>query len=80
MFLDTIRPLKEMTMPRLPAPGSDSAIKIGCKCPVLDNAHGQGHGGQPGMFVSNGTCPIHDVEPEEASKFIRKLAMKRIGL
>jgi len=27
-----------------PNPGSDEAIKLGCKCPVLDNEHGAGCG------------------------------------
>lgn len=25
----------------IPNPGSDAAIKMGCTCPVLDNAHGR---------------------------------------
>lgn len=25
-----------------PNPGSDEAIAAGCRCPVLDNAHGRG--------------------------------------
>jgi hypothetical protein len=44
-------------------PGSDEAIKAGCKCPVLDNNHGRGCGakdenGDP-LFWMNGACKIH---------------------
>lgn len=42
-----------------PNPGSDAAIALGCKCPVLDNARGMGHMGQPGVFVRNQDCPLH---------------------
>lgn len=46
-------------------PGSDEAIKAGCTCPVMDNAHGKGYLGgvkdEDGntVFVYNGDCPIH---------------------
>lgn len=47
-------------------PGSDAAIKAGCTCPVLDNAHGKGYlGGVRNrdtgeiMFVYNLACPVH---------------------
>ena len=46
-------------------PGSDKAIKAGCLCPVLDNAHGRGAWGtwdKPDtekMFWINGNCPLH---------------------
>lgn len=42
-----------------PSPGSQAAIEIGCICPVLDNAHGKGYTGQPGVFVRNTNCPVH---------------------
>lgn len=42
-----------------PNPGSDDAIKLGCKCPVLDNAHGRGSGWGEGTFWVNENCPIH---------------------
>lgn len=44
-----------------PNPGSDEAIKQGCKCPVLDNNHGRGIAGFDGdvMFWYNGNCPLH---------------------
>ena len=42
-----------------PNPGSDEAIKQGCKCPVLDNAHGRGCDWGEGIFWINELCPIH---------------------
>jgi len=50
--------------PPNPPPGSDAAIGAGCRCPVLDNAHGRG------AFVENGVpqfwrdphCPLHGNE------------------
>lgn len=43
-------------------PGSDEAIKAGCKCPVLDNAHGKGYMGVEGVFVYSELCGIHGHE------------------
>jgi hypothetical protein len=47
-------------------PGSPEAIKAGCTCPVLDNAHGKGYMGgakdrETGktLFVYNCACPVH---------------------
>lgn len=45
-----------------PAPGSDEALKLGCKCPVLDNAHGKGYPGNPGVYVHTEDCPVHNAE------------------
>lgn len=42
----------------IPNPGSDEAIKMGCTCPVLDNAHGNGARGDPNFWISE-DCPIH---------------------
>lgn len=48
-----------------PNPGSDEAIKLGCKCPVLDNARGRGYmGGVKNAdgstaFVYSAACPLH---------------------
>ena len=42
-------------------PGSDEAIKQGCTCPVLDNAHGRGimgGGEELGFWITAG-CPLH---------------------
>ncbi len=46
--------------PSIPNPGSDSAISLGCSCPVLDNCHGLGYMRQAGVFVTNGDCIVHD--------------------
>lgn len=49
-------------------PGSPEAIEAGCKCPVIDNRHGEGveypnpTPWQPGTTKSywiNEKCPIH---------------------
>lgn len=32
---------------------------MGCTCPVLDNGHGKGYMGQPGIFVYVEGCPVH---------------------
>ena len=40
-------------------PGSDEAIKAGCSCPVLDNAHGRGYMGVAGTYVYSCGCPLH---------------------
>lgn len=45
-----------------PPPGSSSALVAGCKCPVLDNAHGKGRygdGEKYGWWIVKG-CPLHD--------------------
>lgn len=49
-----------------PNPGSDEAIKQGCICPVIDNAHGKGYMGKEGVFVFTGDCPLHDPEGRTA--------------
>lgn len=49
-----------------PNPGSDEAIKMGCKCPVLDNAHGKGCGwpAEGVAFWINEHCELHG-KPKE---------------
>ncbi|MBV8781015.1 MAG: hypothetical protein JO353_06425 [Phycisphaerae bacterium] len=45
-----------------PTPGSREAIAKGCKCPVIDNAHGRGAYGTEGsraIFVQRFDCPLH---------------------
>ncbi|BAY55214.1 hypothetical protein NIES2135_20370 [Leptolyngbya boryana NIES-2135] len=42
-----------------PNPGSNEALNLGCRCPVLDNSHGKGYFMQPGLFVFNSDCPLH---------------------
>jgi hypothetical protein len=47
-----------------PNPGSDEAIAIGCKCPVIDNSHGKGvyilDSGVPAFWITE-DCPIHAI-------------------
>lgn len=42
-----------------PNPGSDAAIALGCKCPVLDNGHGVGSNYGIGVFWIAEICPVH---------------------
>lgn len=42
-----------------PNPGSDAAVAIGCKCPVMDNGRGRGYMGVAGLFVYSAACPVH---------------------
>lgn len=42
-----------------PPPGSAASLALGCTCPVIDNAHGRGYMGRPGMFVYSAGCPVH---------------------
>lgn len=48
-----------------PNPGSDAAVAAGCTCPVLDNGHGLGAWGSPGLFWMARSCPVHE-EKERA--------------
>jgi hypothetical protein len=59
----------------VPNPGSDAALDLGCKCPVLDNGHGRGFpyprtdGRDPNEFPSfyvNESCPLHGTESGDA--------------
>ena len=56
------RAQQEAAMGRLakkPNPGSDEAIKLGCKCPVMDNNHGKRAPYPPdGWWILPG-CPVH---------------------
>lgn len=43
-----------------PNPGSDEAVKRGCTCPVMDNAHGKGVTiGGKAYFWRSEYCPLH---------------------
>lgn len=52
---------------KTPNPGSKEAIEMGCKCPVLDNAHGKGYRGIPNVFVYSSLCELHHprVDPDQ---------------
>mgnify|MGYP001582440674 CR=1 FL=1 len=41
------------------SPGSPEAVTKGCRCPVIDNAHGRGCGWGPDNFWINEDCPMH---------------------
>lgn len=50
-----------------PRPGSDEALAQGCKCPVLDNGHGRGRGGDGNRYgwVISENCPLHGSDGKE---------------
>ena len=59
---DDLKERREMNT--TPNPGSDAAIEAGCTCPVLDNGHGRGVGGNGekyGWWITEG-CPLHGKE------------------
>lgn len=54
-----------------PHPGSQDAISRGCTCPVIDNGHGKGYMGQPGIYVMHGDCPLHGEKEKEMSSELK---------
>ena len=48
-------------------PGSPVAVKMGCRCPILDNEYGWGYM-KEGMFVCVENCPLHDVKTKVKEK------------
>nr|DAS11478.1 MAG TPA: hypothetical protein [Caudoviricetes sp.] len=66
----------EMNIPD-PKPGSDEAVNKGCLCPIMDNGHGKGVGGngeEYGWWVTS-ECPLHGTNPYrmEKEELINKL-------
>ncbi len=51
-----------------PTPGSYVAGKMGCTCPVVDNAHGRGacmdEHGKPQFWIAE-DCPLHGAQVTE---------------
>ena len=45
---------------KIPDPGTEEAIEMGCICPVMDNEYGRGWHGQEGVFIYNSGCPVHE--------------------
>lgn len=48
------------------APGSPAARNVGCTCPMLDNAHGRGCGGDADgvpVYWIVADCPLHGEQP-----------------
>ncbi len=43
----------------VPNPGSEEAALRGCTCGRLDNHHGKGYHGMPGVFIYTAGCPVH---------------------
>lgn len=54
-------------MDKLPNPGSREAKAQGCNCPVIDNHHGRGWGGDGEKFgwVMRLDCPLHGAKARE---------------
>lgn len=57
-----------ITLEGKPNPGSYEAWIRGCKCPVIDNAHGEGIPGKLGEFIVTDGCPVHTTEGAEARR------------
>jgi len=61
----------------IPTPGHPDAVRAGCTCPRMDNAHGAGSGyrdesGAPVFWYSH-DCPIHaDAEPVPMGERLRQ--------
>jgi hypothetical protein len=51
-----------------PKPGSDAALARGCRCPVLDNAHGRGAWGSDSLFWIAQNCPLHGTNSPKKRK------------
>lgn len=47
--------------PKDPKPGTKDATNLGCKCPVIDNHHGKGWGGDGHRYgwCVDGECELH---------------------
>jgi hypothetical protein len=59
-------PLMKKFNNKVPNPGSDEAIAMGCICPSVDNCHGKGYlVPGSGAFCVSGACPIHGGETNE---------------
>lgn len=50
---------------KIPNPGTEEAIEMGCTCPVMDNNYGQGAYGQEGVYWYSADCPIHNPEKDD---------------
>ena len=52
----------------VPNPGSDAALDLGCKCPVLDNGHGRRPDPAFGGWVINADCTVHNPPRQETQE------------
>lgn len=48
-------------------PGSQEALDLGCKCPVIDNHYGRGvpYPEGPAFWYTEG-CPVHTASPKDS--------------
>lgn len=52
----------QLSIKTIPNPGSDTAIKQGCKCAIMDNNYGRGRDTgsiHKPVFVVTLSCPLH---------------------
>lgn len=53
---------------KVPNPGSEAAVRLGCFCSRMDNCHGKGMDfgdGKPNRFFADKRCPMHaEWEPQ----------------
>lgn len=74
-------PHHKMSIPDTLPPGSPEAVNLGCKCPRMDNAHGKGYMGIPGIYVYSDDCPLHRLKPQEwTAQDERDRAKHRAGI
>lgn len=58
-----------------PNPGSYGAVRLGCRCPVIDNRYGAGANSlPPGNFIYSEDCPLHvpAAEPEHVTEAVKQ--------
>lgn len=71
-------PTKPKPKTDTPNPGSDAALNLGCRCPVMDNGYGRGSLYGKDVFVMYGHCPLHGgTAISEATKRGRKPHAKK---
>jgi hypothetical protein len=49
---------------KIPNPGSDEAVALGCSCPIMDNSYGAGYMGMEDTFIYNQSCELHNTKEE----------------
>lgn len=62
-----------------PPPGSDAAISMGCKCPVVDNSRGRGYMGMAGVYVHSGVCKVHSQDFHKLSQSLAASEKPALG-
>ena len=53
-----------MSDKKIPNPGSNEAIDLGCSCPIMDNSYGEGYMGMKDTFIYNQSCKLHKTKEE----------------